>query len=143
MTKGGLRPGGGTNLRALAISAVKTKLDLYVITNYAGQKVLAPGNDFDDFTAALTQLAGIKYLGVPNIRYIRRKLALAFELFKKPAQQTHLNVIVALVDRAEELCKQRAEKRADKRALKKIVAESKPTKPAPAPAPVADSSIWD
>jgi hypothetical protein len=63
---------------------------------------------------------------VPNIRYLRKKLMVAREFFKKPNQQLHLNQISALIDHAEEVCLNRVERRKEKRMLQKIVDTKKP-----------------
>jgi hypothetical protein len=133
MPRGGIR-GGGTNLRALAIRQIKSRLLIDVIAAN-GTKVLAPGQNFEDITSALAQLAAVKKLGVPNVRYLRKKLMVAREFFKKPNQQLHLNEISVLVDRAEEACQTRVERRQDKKMLRQIV-NSKKSAPAP---PVADT----
>ena len=147
MPRGGIR-GGGTNLRALAIRQIKSRLVIDVVAAN-GTRVLAPGQNFEDITAALAQLAAVKKLGVPNIRYLRKKLMVAREFFKKPNQQLHLNQISALIDHAEDVCLNRVERRKEKRMLQKIVDTKKPAQAAasasapgaaaPAPSPVA---LW-
>jgi hypothetical protein len=119
MPRGGIR-GGGINLRALAIRQIKSRLQIDA------------GQSFEDITAALAQLAAVKKLGVPNIRYLRKKLMVAREFFKEPSHQIHLNELSALIDRAEEACLARVERRKDKKTLRKIVNSKKP---APAAAP--------
>src|SRR5258706_15335591 len=113
MPRGGIR-GGGINLRALAIRQIKSRLVIDVVVAN-GTRVLAPGQNFEDITSALAQLAAVKKLGVPNIRYLRKKLLVAREFFKKPNQQLHLNQISALVDHAEQVCSDRMERRREKR----------------------------
>jgi hypothetical protein len=124
MPRGGPR-GGGINLRSLAIQQLKSRLTIDVVTAN-GTKVLAPGQNFEDITSALAQLAAVKKLGIPNIRYLRKKILVAHEFFKKPNQQLHLNQISALVDHAEEVCLNRVERRKEKRMLKTIVDTKKP-----------------
>src|SRR5258708_18919984 len=109
MPRGGPR-GGGINLRSLAIQQLKARLTIDVVTAN-GTRVLAPGQNFEDLTSAMAQLAAVKKLGTPNIRYLRKKLMVAREFFKKPHQQLHLNEISALIDRAEEACLNRVERR--------------------------------
>ncbi len=143
--RGGPR-GGGINLRSLAIQQLKARLTIDVVTAN-GTRVLAPGQNFEDITSALAQLAVVKKLGIPNIRYLRKKLSMAREFFKKPNQQLHLNQISALVDHAEQVCLDRVERRKEKRMLQKIVdtkksvqaAASASAPAAPAPSPVA---LW-
>jgi hypothetical protein len=130
MPRGGIR-GGGINLRALAIRQIKSRLLIDVVTAN-GTRVLAPGQSFEDVSAALVQLAAVKKLGTPNIRYLRKKLMVAREFFKKPSQQLHLNEISALIDHAEEVCLDRVERRKEKKMLRQIVNSKKP---APAAAP--------
>ena len=145
MPRGGPR-GGGINLRSLAIQQLKARLTIDVVTAN-GTRVLAPGQNFEDITSALAQLAVVKKLGIPNIRYLRKKLSMAREFFKKPNQQLHLNQISALVDHAEQVCLDRVERRKEKRMLQKIVdtkksvqaAASASAPAAPAPSPVA---LW-
>jgi hypothetical protein len=134
MPRGGPR-GGGINLRALAIRQLKSRLTIDAVTAH-GLRVLAPGQNFEDITSALAQLAVVKKLGIPNIRYLRKKLSVAREFFKKPNHQLHLNQISALIDHAEEVCLNRVERRKEKRMLQKIVepvqaAASAPSSPAP------------
>ncbi len=144
MPRGGIR-GGGTNLRALAIRQIKSRLLIDVVTAN-DTRVLAPGQNFEDITFALAQLAAVKKLGVPNIRYLRKKILVAHEFFKKPNQQLHLNQISALVDHAEQVCLDRVERRKEKRMLHKIVDTKRPAQTAasaaaaPAPSPVA---LWE
>ena len=146
MPRGGIR-GGGINLRALAIRQLKSRLQIDAVAAN-GLKVLAPGQNFEDITSALAQLAAVKKLGVPNVRYLRKKLSVAREFFKKPNQQLHFNEISALIDRAEEACLARVERRKEKKTLRQIV-NSKKSAPvtasssapaAPAPSPVA---LWE
>jgi hypothetical protein len=146
MPRGGIR-GGGINLRALAIRQLKSRLQIDVVTAN-GLKVVAPGQNFEDVSAALVQLSAVKKLGIPNVRYLRKKLMVAREFFKKPNQQFHLNEISGLIDRAEEACLSRVERRKEKKMLRKIV-NSKNSSPAaasaspaaaPAPSPVA---LWE
>jgi hypothetical protein len=140
MPRGGPRR-GGINLRSLAIQQLKARLTIDVVTAN-GTRVLAPGQNFEDITSALAQLAAVKKLGVPNIRYLRKKLLVAREFFKKPNQQLHLNQISALVDHAEQVCLDRVERRKEKRMLQKIVDTKKPVQAA-APAPVASPvELW-
>jgi hypothetical protein len=129
MPRGGIR-GGGINLRALAIRQLKSRLQIDVVTAN-GLKVLAPGQNFEDLTSAMAQLAVVKKLGIPNIRYLRKKLMVAREFFKNPNHQLHLNELSALIDRAEEACLARVERRKDKKTLRQIVNGKK----APAAAP--------
>ncbi len=146
MPRGGIR-GGGTNLRALAIRQIKSRLQIDVVTAN-GTRVLAPGQNFEDLTSAMAQLAVVKKLGIPNIRYLRKKLSVAREFFKKPNHQLHLNEISALIDRAEEACLARVERRKEKKMLRQIVnsktpapaAASASTPAAPASSPVA---LWE
>jgi hypothetical protein len=147
MPRGGKR-GGGINLRSLAIREIKSRLTIDVVTA-SGLRVLAPGQSFDEISSALVQLAAVKKLGTPNIRYLRKKLMVAREFFKKPSQQLHLNEISVLVDRAEEACQTRVQRRRDKKMLRNIVnskksapaaASASAAAPAPAPSPVA---MWE
>src|SRR5712664_3215534 len=131
MPRGGIR-GGGTNLRALAIRQIKSRLLLDVVAAN-GTRVLAPGQSFEEISSALAQLAVVKQLGIPNIRYLRKKLLVAREFFKKPYQQLHLNQISALVDHAEQVCLDRVERRKEKRMLQKIVDSKKPSQAASSP----------
>jgi hypothetical protein len=140
MPRGGNR-GGGTNLRALAIRQIKSRLVIDVVTAH-GVRVLAPGQNFEDLTSAMAQLAVVKKLGIPNVRYLRKKILVAHEFFKKPNQQLHLNEISALVDHAEEVCLNRVERRKEKRMLQTIVDTKKPVQAA-AQAPVASPvELW-
>lgn len=132
MPRGGNR-GGGINLRALAIRQLKSRLQIDAIAAN-GTRVLAPGQNFEDLTSAMAQLAVVKKLGIPNIRYLRKKLSVARDFFKKPNQQLHLNEISALIDRAEEACMARVERRKEKKMLRQIV-DSKKQAPAAASAP--------
>jgi hypothetical protein len=131
MPRGGIR-GGGTNLRALAIRQIKSRLTIDVVSAN-GTRVLSPGQSFEDISAALVQLSGVKKLGIPNIRYLRKKLMVAREFFKKPNQQLHMNEISTLIDRAEEACLARVERRKEKKTLRQIV-NSKKSAPAAASA---------
>jgi hypothetical protein len=143
MPRGGPR-GGGINLRSLAIQQLKARLTIDAVTAN-GARVLAPGQNFEDITSAMAQLAVVKKLGIPNIRYLRKKLSVAREFFKKPNQQLHLNEISALIDRAEGACRARVERRKEKKMLRQIVDSKKPsqaaasalTPAAPAPSLVA------
>jgi hypothetical protein len=135
MPKGGPPRGGGINLRSLAIQQIKSRLTIDAVTAH-GVRVLAPGQSFEEISSALAQLAAVKKLGVPNVRYLRKKILLAHEFFKKPNQQLHLNQISALVDHAEQVCLDRAERRREKKSLRQIVNSKKPA-PAAASAPVA------
>ena len=145
MPRGGKR-GGGINLRSLAIREIKSRLTIDVVTA-SGLRVLAPGQSFDEISSALAQLAAVKKLGIPNIRYLRKKILVAREFFKKPNQQLHLNQISALVDHAEQVCLDRVERRKEKKTLRQIVNSKKPapsaasasTPAAPAPSPMA---LW-
>jgi hypothetical protein len=84
----------------------------------------------------------VKKLGIPNIRYLRKKLSVAREFFKKPYQQLHLNQISALVDHAEQVCLDRVERRKEKRMFQRIVDTKKPVQAA-AQAPVASPvELW-
>jgi hypothetical protein len=123
MPRGGIR-GGGINLRALAIRQIKSRLTIDLVSAN-GIRVVAPGQNFEDITSALAQLAAVKKLGVPNIRYLRKKILEAHEFFKKPNQQLHLNQISALVDHAEQVCLDRVERRKEKKMLRKIVDSKK------------------
>jgi hypothetical protein len=123
MPRGGIR-GGGINLRALAIRQLKSRLQIDAVTAH-GVRVLLPGQSFEDVSAALVQLAAVKKLGTPNIRYLRKKLMVAREFFKKPNQQIHLNEISSLIDRAEEACLARVERRKEKKMLRNIVNSKK------------------
>ena len=136
MPRGGIR-GGGINIRALAIRQLKSRLTIDVVAAN-GVRVLAPGQSFDEISSALAQLAAVKKLGVPNIRYLRKKLMVAREFFKKPHQQLHLNQISALVDRAEQVCLDRAERRKEKKTLRQIVDSKKPSQAAASAPSVAD-----
>jgi len=100
-------------------------------------KVVAPGQNFEDLTSAMAQLAVVKKLGIPNIRYLRKKLSVAQEFFKKPNQQLHLNEISALIDHAEEACLNRVERRKEKRMLQRIVDTKKSEATASASTPAA------
>ena len=145
MPRGGIR-GGGINLRALAIRQLKSRLQIDAVTAH-GVRVLAPGQNFEDITAALAQLAAVKKLGVPNIRYLRKKLTVAREFFKKPNHQLHLNQLSALIDRAEEACLNRVERRKEKKMLRQIVNSKKPapaaaSAPAPAALPESPLELW-
>jgi len=143
MSRGGFKPGGGASLRALAIKQLRHDLDLFIITSIGGL-VRAPGTDFSDYSSALIKFVGIRNLGVPQIRFLRKKLALAFQVFRKPDQQLHLNEIESLLNVAEANCKARAEKRTEKRKLRAIVNESKPTvSEATAPPITKKPSVWD
>jgi hypothetical protein len=142
MPRGGIR-GGGINLRALAIRQLKSRLQIDAVTAH-GVRVLAPGQNFEDLTSAMAQLAVVKKLGIPNIRYLRKKLLVAREFFKKPNQQLHLNEISALIDRAEEACLARVERRKEKKMLRQIVNSKKSapaTTSASAPSTPATSKI--
>jgi hypothetical protein len=130
MPRGGIR-GGGINLRSLAIRQIKSRLQID-ITAHTGVRTLAPGHNFDDLTSAMVQLAAVKKLGTPNIRYLRKKLLVMREFFKKPNQQIHLNQITALVNHAEQVCLDRLERRKEKKMLRNIV-NSKKSAPAAAP----------
>jgi hypothetical protein len=146
MPRGGPR-GGGTNLRALAIRQIKSRLVIDVVAAN-GTRVLAPGQSFEEISSALAQLAAVKKLGVPNIRYLRKKLMVAREFFKKPNQQLHLNQISALIDHAEEVCLNRVERRKENRMLQKIVDAKKPVQDAASapstPAPNSEiASAWE
>lgn len=121
--RGGKR-GGGINLRSLAIRQIKSRLRIDAVTA-SGERVLAPGQSFEELSSAVVQLAAVKKLGVPNIRYLRKKLMVAREFFKKPNQQLHLNEISALIDRAEEACLNRVERRKEKKMLRQIVDSKK------------------
>lgn len=132
MPRGGKR-GGGINLRALAIRQIKSRLLIDVVAAN-GTRVLAPGQGFEEISSALAQLAVVKKLGIPNIRYLRKKLSVARDFFKRPNQQLHLNEISLLVDRAEEACLARVERRKEKKMLRRIVNSKKP---APAAAPTS------
>jgi hypothetical protein len=123
MPRGGNR-GGGINLRSLAIQQLKSRLTIDVVTAN-GTRVLAPGQGFEEISSALAQLAAVKKLGVPNIRYLRKKILVAHEFFKKPNQQLHLNQISALVDHAERVCLDRAERRKEKKSFQQIVNSKK------------------
>src|SRR5258708_4230893 len=142
--RGGPR-GGGINLRSLAIQQLKARLTIDVVTAN-GTKVLAPGQSFEDISSALAQLAAVKKLGVPNVRYLRKKLMVAREFFKRPSQQLHLNEISTLIDHAEEACLARVEHRKEKKRLRQIV-NSKDSGPATASTPAAPASspvaLWE
>jgi hypothetical protein len=140
MPRGGPR-GGGTNLRALAIRELKSRLQIDVIAAN-GTRVLAPGQSFEEISSALAQLAAVKRLGIPVVRYLRRKLSVAREFFKKPNQQLHLNQISALVDHAEQVCLDRVERRKEKRMLQKIVDTKKPAQAAASAPPASAPDIW-
>jgi hypothetical protein len=144
--RGGPR-GGGINLRSLAIQQLKARLTIDVVTAN-GTRVLAPGQSFEEISSALAQLAVVKKLGIPNIRYLRKKLSVAREFFKKPPQQLHLNEISALIDRAEEACLARIERRKEKKMLRQIVDSKKPVQAAASapstPAPNSEiASVWE
>lgn len=137
MPRGGPR-GGGINLRSLAIQRLKSQLTIDVVTAN-GTRVLAPGQSFEEISSALAQLAVVKKLGIPNIRFLRKKLMVAREFFKRPNQQLHLNEISLLVDRAEEACLARVERRKEKKMFRRIVS-TKPALQAAASTPsVADT----
>jgi hypothetical protein len=146
MPRGGPR-GGGINLRSLAIQQIKSRLTIDVVAAN-GVRVLAPGQNFEDLTSAMAQLAVVKKLGIPNIRYLRKKLSVAREFFKKPNQQLHLNEISTLIDHAEEACLNRVERRKEKKMLRQIVNSKKPA-PATASAPSTPvpnseiASVWE
>ncbi len=143
MPRGGPR-GGGINLRSLAIQQIKSRLQIDVVTAN-GLKVVAPGQNFEDISSALAQLAVVKKLGIPNIRYLRKKILVAHEFFKKPNQQLHLNQISSLVDHAEQVCLDRVERRKEKRMLQKIVDTKKPVQAsasAPAALPSSPMELW-
>jgi hypothetical protein len=136
MPRGGIRSGGGINLRALAIRQIKSRLTIDLVS-VNGARVLAPNQNFEDLTSALAQLAAVKKLGAPNIRYLRKKLMVAREFFKKPNQQIHLNEISSLIDRAEEACLARVERRKEKKTLRQIVETTKHARAAASAAPEA------
>jgi hypothetical protein len=143
MPRGGKR-GGGINLRALAIQQIKSRLTIDVVTAN-GTRVLMPGQNFEELTSAMAQLAAVKKIGVPVIRYLRKKILVAHEFFKKPNQQLHLNEISVLVDRAEEACQTRVERRRDKKTLRQIVNSKKPapaTASTPAALPESPLELW-
>jgi hypothetical protein len=152
MPRGGPR-GGGINLRSLAIRQLKSRLQIDAVTAH-GVRVLAPGQNFEDLTSAMAQLAVVKRLGVPNIRYLRKKVLLAHEFFKKPNQVDRILEISALVDHAEQVCLDRVERRKEKKMLRNIV-DSKKTagatkvrgqkedqQPTTTPAPSPDIDVW-
>jgi hypothetical protein len=146
MPRGGIR-GGGTNLRSLAIRQIKSRLIIDVIAAN-GTRVLAPGQNFENLTSAMAQLAVVKKLGIPNIRYLRKKLSVARAFFKKPNHQLHLNEISALIDRAEEACLARVERRKEKKMLRQIVNSKKSapaiaSAPAPVALPASPVALWE
>jgi hypothetical protein len=146
MPRGGNR-GGGINLRALAIRQLKSRLQIDVVTAN-GTRVLAPGQSFEEISSALAQLAAVKRLGIPVVRYLRKKISAAHEFFKKPDQTLHLNQISALVDHAEQVCLDRVERRKEKRMFQKILDTKKPVQAAASapstPAPTSEiASVWE
>ena len=138
MPRGGHR-GGGVNLRALAIRQLKSRLTIDAVTAH-GVRVLAPGQSFEEISSALAQLAAVKKLGIPVVRYLRKKILVAHEFFKKPAQTLHLNQISALVDHVEQVCLDRVERRKEKRMLQKIVDSKKAPATASAPSTPAPNN---
>jgi len=140
MPRGGIR-GGGINLRALAIRQLKSRLQIDAVTAH-GVRVLAPGQSFEEISSALAQLAAVKKLGVPNIRFLREKILVAHEFFKKPQQQLHLTQISALVDHAEQVCLDRAERRKDKKNLKQIVKAAPAAASSPEAPPASPMELW-
>ena len=117
MPRGGIRSGGGQNLKSKAIQTIKRELDFR--TCASGEKV--PVSELPDWCRAMNTLLCIRIISVSYLRYAAKQLATARTVWKKPKEQEALNAVAALLIMAEQRCADRATKRAEKRALSGVL----------------------
>lgn len=146
MPRGGIRSGGGINLKSLALREITKRLAFDVVSIH-GAKVLAPGHNWDDIYAAFNQLLSIRLLGIPNLRMCKKRIDMARIFW--PKKQAELNVVADLCNQKELECLERAAKRAEKRLIRDVVdpapdGKRGPGRPrkilAPSPVPAAVAS---